>query len=63
MDIFFLKFIIGQGFILAGAKNIWHSLIPFGDGSMKYRGGIKFTMISPEDNLKLSEFVCAQRKK
>ena len=56
LDEFFLKIYIGEDFILTGVKAVWRSHIVTEEG-FTYRGGMVFTIVAPEDMLRISALV------
>ncbi len=52
----FLKLCAGSDFILAGVKIKW-SFVKEVSGETVFKGGTEINIISPEDNLKLADFI------
>jgi len=52
----FLKLFWGDDFIVVGGRNIWHTFFSR-DGVNKYRCGMEFQIMSPEDTLRLADSI------
>jgi hypothetical protein len=56
LDTYMITIYFDSGSIMAGVKNVWHS-VTFKGGSMSLRCGVSIDVISPEDRLKLSGII------
>ena len=55
-DGFYIKIYIAKEVLFADAKKIWSAVVKT-DGETVLKGGLTFSVISPEDRIKLSKFI------
>jgi hypothetical protein len=56
LDEMYLKLHYGSDMILLGVKSAWNRLLSE-SGKLVFKSGVKITLISPEDKLKLSRII------
>ena len=55
----FIKIYLSDEFFIAGVTTAWCVLK---EGTTSLRGGLKLTIVAPEDNLRLSDFINGWRR-